>query len=99
MNGITDVLTLAPQGLEWQKDRLCDEDPDLFFPESNKDWVQIEQAKAICKPCPVQSECLTLALEMDAEGVWGGMSDAERTAMKKRNRGAKTVVRNNFAIE
>ena len=36
-------------------------------------------AKAVCRRCPVQIECLTDALAQgDRFGVWGGLSPRER---------------------
>jgi WhiB family transcriptional regulator, redox-sensing transcriptional regulator len=45
-------------------------DPELFFAESPAD---VEQAKSLCRPCPVRAECLAGALERSEPwGVWGG---------------------------
>ena len=68
---------------------LCrDEDPELFFPlgTSGPALLQIAEAKSVCRRCPVVSECLTWALESGQDaGVWGGMSEDERRALKRRN--------------
>lgn len=45
-------------------------DADLWFAESP---AQLEQAKALCAPCPVKAECLAGALSREEPwGVWGG---------------------------
>ncbi len=45
-------------------------DPELWFAESPAD---VEQAKALCRTCPVRSECLAGALDRrEPWGVWGG---------------------------
>jgi WhiB family transcriptional regulator, redox-sensing transcriptional regulator len=45
-------------------------DPDLWFAESPAD---VEQAKALCAPCPLREACLAGALERrEPWGVWGG---------------------------
>jgi len=45
-------------------------DPELFFAESPAD---VESAKALCRGCPLQAECLAGALERgEPWGVWGG---------------------------
>jgi WhiB family transcriptional regulator, redox-sensing transcriptional regulator len=45
-------------------------DPELFFAESPAD---VELAKALCRTCPVRSECLAGALDRrEPWGVWGG---------------------------
>jgi WhiB family redox-sensing transcriptional regulator len=48
--------------------------------------LQIEQAKAVCRRCPVSQQCLAWALESGQDaGVWGGLSEDERRALKRRN--------------
>ena len=45
-------------------------DPDLWFAESPSD---VEDAKALCGPCPLRDACLAGALERrEPWGVWGG---------------------------
>ena len=64
-----------------------DEDPELFFPIGNTGpaLLQIEQAKAVCHRCPVIDTCLKWALESGQDaGVWGGLSEDERRALKRR---------------
>lgn len=65
-----------------------DEDPELFFPIGTMGpaLLQIEEAKAVCNGrCPVVEECLQWALNTGQDsGVWGGLSEDERRAMKRR---------------
>jgi hypothetical protein len=61
----------------------CESQPELFFPEDFPDPAvrkrATQTAKALCKTCPIVSECLTFALERNERfGVWGGLSAAER---------------------
>lgn len=69
----------------WRTRALCDGlDPDeieaKFFPHQNSDG---EEAKAICRHCPVARECLTYALETAQEfGVWGAMTEKERFVLR-----------------
>jgi WhiB family redox-sensing transcriptional regulator len=61
----------------------------LFFPigSTGPALLQIEEAKAVCRRCPVVSECLSWALDSGQDaGVWGGMSEDERCALKRRPR-------------
>ena len=45
-------------------------DPDLWFAESP---AKLEQAKQLCRRCPVRTECLAAALaRRESWGVWGG---------------------------
>ncbi|MGD0687735.1 MAG: WhiB family transcriptional regulator, partial [Streptosporangiaceae bacterium] len=42
--------------MDWRHHAACqDEDPELFFPIGNTGpaLVQIEEAKAVCRRCPV----------------------------------------------
>jgi WhiB family redox-sensing transcriptional regulator len=74
--------------MDWRHNAVCrDEDPELFFPIGNTGpaLLQIEEAKAVCRRCPVTEQCLQWALEsVTADGVWGGLSEDERRAMKRR---------------
>jgi WhiB family redox-sensing transcriptional regulator len=81
--------------MDWRHRALCrDEDPELFFPigTTGPAVVQIEQAKAVCRRCPVMQSCLEWALSSGQDsGVWGGLSEDERRALKRRT--ARTRVR------
>lgn len=74
---------------DWRHRAACrTEDPELWFPvgDSAPAKLQTRQAKAVCQTrCPVKDQCLHWALEngIDA-GVWGGLSEDERRAMKRR---------------
>lgn len=74
--------------MDWRHHAACrDEDPELFFPigDSGPALVQIEDAKEVCRSCPVVDSCLRWALESGQDGgVWGGMSEDERRALKRR---------------
>ncbi|MCB1340268.1 MAG: WhiB family transcriptional regulator, partial [Pseudooceanicola sp.] len=62
-------------------------DPELFFPVGNTGPAvdQIEKAKAVCATCTVTEICLQYALESGQDsGVWGGLSEDERRALKRR---------------
>jgi WhiB family redox-sensing transcriptional regulator len=78
--------------MDWRHRAACrDEDPELFFPvgTSGPALLQIAEAKIACRRCPVSTECLNWALASGQDaGVWGGMSEDERRALKRR--GART---------
>jgi WhiB family redox-sensing transcriptional regulator len=61
-------------------------DPELFFAESPAD---VELAKALCRTCPLRSECLAGALDrQEPWGVWGGeLLVAGAVVARKRPRG------------
>ncbi|MFF7115623.1 WhiB family transcriptional regulator [Streptomyces albogriseolus] len=74
--------------MDWRHNAVCrEEDPELFFPIGNTGpaLLEIEEAKAVCRRCPVIEQCLQWALEFGQDsGVWGGLSEDERRAMKRR---------------
>jgi WhiB family redox-sensing transcriptional regulator len=77
--------------MDWRGYAACrDVDPELFFPIGNTGpaLLQIEEAKQVCRRCKVVQECLQWALDSGQDsGVWGGLSEDERRALKRR--GAK----------
>src|SRR5436190_4879507 len=79
--------------MDWRDRAAClDEDPELFFPIGNTGpaILQIEEAKAVCRRCPVIETCLQWALDSGQDaGVWGGLSEDERRALKRRNARAR----------
>lgn len=62
------------------------EDPELFFPigDTGPALLQIEEAKAVCRRCPLIESCLQGALDRNESGVWGGLSEKERRSLKRR---------------
>ena len=79
--------------MDWRHEAACrDEDPELFFPIGNTGpaLMQIEEAKVVCRRCEVVDTCLKWAIESGPDaGVWGGMSEDERRALKRRNARAR----------
>jgi WhiB family transcriptional regulator, redox-sensing transcriptional regulator len=75
---------------DWRDHAACRAySPELFFPVGNTGpaLLQTEEAKAVCASrCTVIDECLRWALDREEEsGVWGGLSEGERRAMKRRH--------------
>jgi WhiB family redox-sensing transcriptional regulator len=76
---------LAEQRPAWTKDALCPEYPHVsFFPQRGE---SSGEAKAICRRCLVQEECLAYALTTHStatdHGVWGGLSARERRQLRR----------------
>jgi WhiB family redox-sensing transcriptional regulator len=75
------------RGANWRDDAAClHADPDLFFPVGTTGPAldQIDEAKRICRACPVRKRCLAWALDLGAvSGIWGGSTEDERLAMRK----------------
>jgi hypothetical protein len=81
----------------WQTRGVCrDEDPELFFPTgaSGPAAVQIEEAKAVCRRCPVMELCQDWALDTRQDsGIWGGLDEEERRRVHRRKTRAPMVER------
>jgi WhiB family redox-sensing transcriptional regulator len=75
---------------DWRHRAACrDEDPELFFPvgTTGPALVQTAEAKKVCHRCPVAATCLAWALANGQDaGVWGGLSEDERRALKRRRK-------------
>lgn len=93
VNNFTKAFNVFPGmelliSMDWRNRAAClDKDPELFFPVGNTGpaLLQIEEAKSVCRRCPVVDTCLQWALESGQDaGVWGGMSEDERRALKRR---------------
>jgi len=74
--------TIAFLDQPWATDALCAQtDPEIFFPEKGG---STRESKAVCAQCFVQAECLDYAMTHDERfGVWGGLSERERRALKQ----------------
>ncbi|MFJ4695815.1 WhiB family transcriptional regulator [Streptomyces sp. NPDC088766] len=76
--------------MDWRETASCRyEDPDLFFPIGNSNsgpsLMQTDEAKAVCRRCPVMEKWLSRAIGADpVEGIWGGSTESERRAMRRR---------------
>jgi WhiB family redox-sensing transcriptional regulator len=74
---------------EWQSRGACvGADPELFYLEAGMRMgtktKHEQQAKAMCKGCPVINDCLKHALNVpETYGVWGGLSADERERVLK----------------
>jgi len=72
--------------VDWQEHGACvGVDQAIFFPERGESTAL---AKAYCRVCPVQDECLDHALAVPEKvGIWGGLSERERRRIRRgRNR-------------
>jgi WhiB family redox-sensing transcriptional regulator len=78
--------TVSMSTLVWMSRGACHgEDTGLFFPdgESGSSVRQIEQARAICRRCPVCASCLRYAMDTRQHGIWGATTDDERRAIRQ----------------
>jgi len=67
----------------------CQNAPNLFFPWQEEVGKQPDYsyAKKLCSTCPIMDICLAYAQDNgEYDGVWGGLSPAERRAMRRARR-------------
>lgn len=63
----------------WVTDAACrGMNPDVFFPARGEPTAA---AKAICRECPVQTECAAYGMG-EKFGIWGGNSERERRTLR-----------------
>ncbi|MEP7025080.1 MAG: WhiB family transcriptional regulator [Actinomycetota bacterium] len=76
----------------WSQAACQSEDTDLFFPISAlaASAHSIARAKAICRRCSVQPQCMAHAMEAgQLQGIWGGTTEQERRQLRSRIARAK----------
>ncbi|KAB1146775.1 WhiB family transcriptional regulator [Streptomyces luteolifulvus] len=88
-------MTGTSSNRDWRATAAClDEDPELFFPNGTSGpWlIQIEDAKAVCRRCPVVEACLQYALQgRIPEGIFGGLTGDERASLNRSVRRGRTT--------
>ena len=82
---MTATATRRAPDLSWLDAGLCAQtDPEAFFPDKSGTNTD---AKRTCAACDVTAACLAYALaDPSLEGVWGGTSQRERQAMRRKAR-------------
>lgn len=83
---LASALPAEPEQAEgWRADAACALiDPALFYPQQGESTTE---AKAVCRSCPVQHECLEEALANGEKfGIWGGLSERERRRIRRARR-------------
>lgn len=77
------VAELEEHKRKWQLQAACQTvAPEIMFSD---DVSVIEQAKKVCRTCPVRVDCLEYAIvERPVVGVWGGFDEKQRKRIHKR---------------
>jgi WhiB family redox-sensing transcriptional regulator len=70
----------------WTEQAACvGYSPEMFFPEKSDKGGNMASALAVCKKCPVQTECLKWALDVETfatrHGVFGGLTAQQRAKL------------------
>lgn len=73
---------------DWRAQAVCAtaDDPDLWHPDgATGQWsVRAEDAKAICRQCPVMARCGQWALSHRVQhGIWGGLDETDRDRLRR----------------
>jgi WhiB family redox-sensing transcriptional regulator len=83
-------ITTRGSDMRWLDRAACrGYDPELFFPVSGvgPGHADTEDAKRVCRACPVLAECLEWAIAGAIPfGVLGGLSEDERHALARGTR-------------
>lgn len=68
-------------------------DPDAFFPIDDfndrsgakmpSTYANERAAKAVCEECPLKLPCALYAIRTGPQGIWGGTTESERTAIRR----------------
>jgi WhiB family redox-sensing transcriptional regulator len=77
----------APLSAGWRDRAACrGADLEVFFPGRGE---PAEPARRICAACPVRQPCLEFALSHGiVHGIWGGLAERDRRALRSRHAGA-----------
>lgn len=79
MSGV--ALEDAPAPGPWRARGACTIVPtEVFFPGRG---VSLEEARAVCRACPVREACRDYAIPLrELKGVWGGLGEKERRRLR-----------------
>jgi WhiB family redox-sensing transcriptional regulator len=68
---VEDSIGFLFEKLPWKQQAVCrGMDPNFFQMERGE---SPDEAKAVCRRCPVQAPCLAYGLRTGSVGVWGGV--------------------------
>jgi len=76
------------ESLPFARNAACAGAPlGLFFPDKDQAHAAIEQARTLCRDCPVQADCLAWAVTHNEQGVWAGTTEQQRRAIRSQKPG------------
>lgn len=81
--------------MRWMENAACrGKDTQVFFPSEEEKHMDRKirelRAKAICETCSVIEPCL--AAGEGEEGIWGGLTEAERSGRHRRRKLSRPMV-------
>ena len=80
------VIDQQPVDMSWRDgtEACRDSSPALFYPSVGEHGFHVEQAKAICRQCPVLDACRKHGIGHEYFGIWGSLTEKERRAERRR---------------
>lgn len=90
---------------DWRHFAAClDASPDLFYPDGATGpsatgviRAQVIAAKEVCLGCPVREACLAWAMDHKEQGIWGGLTEEERSSIVRAEARARRAKESDFA--
>lgn len=76
--------------LDWMGRAACKGQPDaVFFPgEDDGEQPDYTAARHICAGCPVRTQCLAYALQLNiGHGMFAGLTPSERADLRRQRHG------------
>jgi hypothetical protein len=89
MSAYTGSVPDTKRAADWRDEGLCrGRDDDAFFPHPTN-ATAVQAVKNVCFGCPAMLRCAQYALTRRIpDGVWGGLSEAQRATLLKKHRDA-----------
>jgi WhiB family redox-sensing transcriptional regulator len=85
------IFTDLAQAIPLDQAACADANPELFFAPSSH-VAAVNAAKAICNTCPVAHECLAWAMKENEYGIWGGLTEEERSRLRRKPTRTRAVL-------
>jgi WhiB family redox-sensing transcriptional regulator len=80
--------------VEWQRASCLGLDTELFYEHRTgllEQGLTVHHLRRICVSCPIQRDCLQIAVAHEPYGFWGGMSEDERKHIHAGRNGSPTL--------
>ena len=83
------LLAVSSKDRSWMDQASCKGMPvSIFYPEKDAgSKTKTNQAKQVCKNCPVKQECLEYGIA-EVYGTWGGLAPRKRQKARTQVKGA-----------
>lgn len=72
---LSELIAVKQDG--WREHAACVDTPSVLWFDAQHE----QEAKQVCKDCPVRIQCLDNALEHNDQGIRGGLNDDERRSV------------------